>query len=385
MNNNNRVQRPLASLAGICISALALLAGCASGGGGDSGLGPKGDGANPPPQQPPASASDSTPAAKVIESTGHTVMAAGNAVSDIGKQIQDAPIPLLPAQARYGAGGVVINAGETIGALGAAAHDGLGKMGSVYNPVGVTVTSTGNVVQEAGDTVTSAGQLISGVGTDRLSPLEPVTAPVGGAVQKVGMAVSYGGVKLGEALSAGPVAQLTEASSKAIVPLTTRLTDTTQTVRGATGLGMPVDGLLFRAGHNVAGGAGLLANSPAPAVSGLSGAVTETGRTVAVAGGLVHGTPSGGGNPLGGLLNTLPLASGGGKYGGPGGNECAPNLLVGLTLVAAVAGTPAQHGANSAGLLAPVLGPVAGLASAGTKYTTGEDGKGTPPARGLPR
>ncbi|WP_011301512.1 collagen-like triple helix repeat-containing protein [Cupriavidus necator] len=384
MNNNNRVQRPLASLAGICISALALLAGCASGGGGDSGLGPKGDGANPPPQQPPASASDSTPAAKVIESTGHTVMAAGNAVSDIGKQIQDAPIPLLPAQARYGAGGVVINAGETIGALGAA-HDGLGKMGSVYNPVGVTVTSTGNVVQEAGDTVTSAGQLISGVGTDRLSPLEPVTAPVGGAVQKVGMAVSYGGVKLGEALSAGPVAQLTEASSKAIVPLTTSLTDATQTAGGATGMGMPVDSLLFKVGHNVAAGAGLFANTPAPAVSGLGGAVAETGKTMAVAGGLVHGAPSGGGNPLGGLVNTLPLVGLGGKPGSSGGNECAPNLLTGLPLVAALSGTSPQHGSNSAGLLAPLLGPVTGLASAGTKYTTGEDGKGAPPARGLPR
>ncbi|KAF7960260.1 hypothetical protein AWV80_00500 [Cupriavidus sp. UYMU48A] len=107
-------------------------------------------------------------------------------------------------------------------------------MGSVHDPVGVTVASTGNVVQKAGDTVTSAGELVSGLGTEKLSPLAPLTTPVGGAVQKLGMAVSHGGDKLGDALSTGPVAQLTGTTSKVIVPLTTKLTDTTQAVGAAT-------------------------------------------------------------------------------------------------------------------------------------------------------
>ncbi len=97
----------------------------------------------------------------------------------------------------------------------------------------------------------------------------------------------------------------------------------------------------------------------------------------------MHGD-SYGGNPLGGLLNNLPLAGAGGKYGG--GNECPPNLLTGLPLIAAVTGNASLHGGNAGagplGILTPVLGPVlapvAGSASGGTKYTTGGEGKGAP-------
>ncbi|MGN5480346.1 collagen-like triple helix repeat-containing protein [Cupriavidus basilensis] len=218
----------------------------------------------------------------------------------------------MPADARYGAGGVVVNAGETVGALGAGVRDGLGQMGSVHDPVGVTVASTGNVVQKAGDTVTSAGELVSGLGTEKLSPLAPLTTPVGGAVQKLGMAVSHGGDKLGDALSTGPVAQLTGTTSKVIVPLTTKLTG--HHAGGGRGdpPGRAGGRLAVKVGYTVAAGGGLLAHSHAPGVSGLGGVFTETGKTVAAAGGLLHGD-SYGGSPLGGLLNNVPLAGAGGN------------------------------------------------------------------------
>ena len=343
--------------------ALTLASGCASHGESGAGLGPQGGGGDivPPPQTPP-STTDTTPTAKLAAGAGNTVVAAGNAVSEIGKHIQSAPIPLLPTDARQGAGGVVVNAGETVGALGAGVRDGLGQMGSVANPVGITVASTGDVVQKAGDTVTSAGQLVSGLGTEKLSPLSPLVTPAGDVVQKVGMAVSHGGAGLGGALSTVPVAQLTEGTSKLIVPLTTRLTESTQAVGAATVVGAPVDGLLSKVGYGVAGGGGLLANSRAPVVSGLGGAVVEAGKTVGAAGALVHGTGAEGANPLGALLNHLPLAGADGRQGGPGSCECKPNAP--------------HHGgkaeANPLGILAPVLAPMTALASGGTKYSTGE-------------
>lgn len=365
MKKNTSAQRRMTCLAGACMAALTLASGCASHGGGGAGLGPQGGGSGGdivPPPQPIASTTETTPTAKVAAGAGSTVVAAGNAVSEIGKHIQGAPIPLLPTDARQGAGGVVVNAGETVGALGAGVRDGLGQMGSVANPVGITVASTGDVVQKAGDTVTSAGQLVSGLGTERLSPLSPLVTPVGGVVQKVGMAVSHGGAGLGGALSAGPVAQLTEGTSKLIVPLTTRLSETTQAVGAATGVGAPVDGLLSKAGYGVAGSGGLLANSRAPVVSGLGGVVAEAGKTVAAAGVLVHGTGGEGANPLGALLNHLPLAGVDGRQGGPGSCECKPDAP--------------HHGgkadAHPLGILAPVLAPVAALAPGGTKYSTGE-------------
>ncbi|KWR88566.1 collagen-like triple helix repeat-containing protein [Cupriavidus sp. IDO] len=351
MKTNNRVHRSMTSVAAACV-ALALLAGCSSSGGG-SGVNPSSNGNNTTPVMPtPASTPDTTPTAKSVESAGNTVMATGNAVSGIGKQIQDAPIPLLPADARNGAGGVVVNAGETVGALGAGVRDGLGQMGAVDNPVGVTVASTGNVVQKAGDTVTSAGQLVGGLGTEQLSPLAPLTTPVSGVVQKVGGAVSAAGGKLGDALSGGPVAQLTGSTSTAIVPLTTQLTDGTQNAGAMTGAGAPMDGLLTKVGNTVATGGSMLTNTNAPVISPVGGVVTEAGKTVAAAGVLVQGGSGGssGGNPLGGVLNNLSLAAGGSTVASKSDGQSSP-----------------------LGPLTTLLAPVTGLAS-GVKSAAGGSG-----------
>ncbi|MFP3616007.1 collagen-like triple helix repeat-containing protein, partial [Paraburkholderia sp. SIMBA_050] len=94
-------------------------------------------------------------------------------------------------------------------------------------------------------------------------------------------------------------------------------------VGGASGLGVPVDNLLTKLGNTVATGGSMLSNADKPIVSPLGGVVTETGKTVAAAGVLLNnrnGTAGGaagaGGNPLGGLINSLPLA---GAAGGSAG------------------------------------------------------------------
>lgn len=363
MKNKDPVQHSMTLLAAACVAAIALLAGCSSGGGG-SGANPQPSGGNSdtPVTRPPAAAADTTPTAKGAEGTGNTVTAAGNAVSQMGEQVQEAPLPLLPAQARYGAGGLLVNGGEAVGALGAGVSNGLGQMGSVDNPVGVTVSSTGNVVQEVAEVVISAGQLVQGLGTGKLSPLAPVTSPLGTAVEKVGSGLGRGGARLSGALSEGPVAQVTDSASKVIVPLTSKATDGTQTLGAATHLGEPANGLLYKVGNTVATGGSMLSNSQAPVVAPLGGVVTETGRTVAAAGALLHGSGDGkGANPLGGVLSNLPMAgqanaqagAQGGAEGGAGGT------LAPLT-----------------SLLAPVTGLAGGIKNGGNGGTGGQGGEG---------
>ncbi|SOZ39603.1 collagen-like triple helix repeat-containing protein [Cupriavidus neocaledonicus] len=335
----------MTSLAAAGMAALALLmAGCSSSGGG-SGANPKpsGGGADTPVTPPPPAAAQTTPTAKATEGVGNTVVSAGNAVSEIGKSIQDAPLPLLPTDARKGAGGVVVNAGEAVGALGAGVRDGLGQMGSVDNPLGVTVSSSGNVVREVGDAVVNGGALVQGLGTEKLAPLAPLTTPVGGLVAKVGTVVQGGGDKLQTVLADGAVAQVTNSLSKVIVPLTSKVTDGTQTLGATTRLGGPADGLLYKVGNTVATGGSMLSQTQAPVVAPLGGVVTEAGKTVAAVGVLVNGNGQGGdGNALGGLLGSLPLVKPGSGDGG-----------------AVSGGAPGPVGA----LLAPVTGLVGGIKS----------------------
>ncbi|CAJ94981.1 Hemagglutinin transmembrane protein [Cupriavidus necator] len=335
-------QHGMTSLAAAGVAALALLmAGCSSSGGG-SGANPRPNSGNTdtPVNPAPSASSETTPTAKVTEGAGNTVVATGNAISDIGKTIQEAPLPLLPTTARESAGDVVIKAGKAVGSLGAGVRDGLGQMGSVDNPVGVTVASTGNVVHDVGEALISGGDLVSGLGTEKLAPLAPVTTPVGGLVRHVGIAVHDGSYKLKSVLSEGPVAQVTNSVSKVIVPLTSKGTDGTQTLGAATHLGEPANGLLYKVGNTVAAGGSMISNTHAPVVSPLGGVVTEAGKTVAAAGALLNGNGQGGGNPLGGLLGNLPLAKAGSNgEGGSAGGALGPVTA----------------------LLAPVTGLVGGL------------------------
>ncbi|UIF89543.1 collagen-like triple helix repeat-containing protein [Cupriavidus sp. UYPR2.512] len=336
MQSKHPSQHSITSLAAAGVAAIALLmAGCSSGGSG-SGANPRPSSGNidTPVTPGPSASGETTPTAKVTEGTGNTVVATGNAISEIGKTIQDAPLPLLPTQAREGAGDVVIKTGRAVGSLGAGVRDGLGQIGSVDNPVGVTVASTSNVVHDVGEALISGGDLVRGLGTEKLAPLSPVTTPVGGLVRHVGIAVHDSSGKLHSVLSEGPVAQVTNSVSKVIVPLTSKVTDGTQTLGAGTHLGEPANGLLYKVGNTVAAGGSMISNTHAPVVSPLGGVVTEAGKTVAAAGGLLNGQDHGGGNPLGGLLNNLPLAKlGGGGEGGSAGGALGPvtSLLAPVT------------------------------------------------------
>ncbi|QUN26184.1 collagen-like triple helix repeat-containing protein [Cupriavidus sp. KK10] len=364
MQTKHPSQHSMTSLAAAGVAAIALLmAGCSSSGGG-SGANPRPNSNIDTPVTPgPSASGETTPTAKVTEGAGNTVVATGNAISEVGKSIQEAPLPLLPTKAREGAGDVVINAGRAVGSLGAGVRDGLGQMGSVDNPVGVTVASTSNVVHDVGETLISGGDLVYGLGTEKLAPLAPVTEPVGGLVRHVGIAVHDSSGKVHSVLSEGPVAQVTNSVSKVIVPLTSKVTDGTQTLGAVTHLGDPANGLLYKVGNTAAAGGSMISNSHAPVVSPLGGVVTEAGKTVAAAGALLNGNGQGGGNPLGGLLNNLPLAGAGGGYGGDGGHGGNPlGGVVNNLPLAKVAG--GGEGGSAGGALSPVtalLAPVTGL------------------------
>ncbi|QRQ84393.1 collagen-like triple helix repeat-containing protein [Cupriavidus oxalaticus] len=380
MRTQHPAQHSMTFLATACVAAAALLTGCSSSGGG-SGINPRPNGGGgteaqvtPGPKSPQGS--EPTPTAEVAHGAAHTVVAAGDAISEIGKDIRHAPIPVLPGKARYGLGGVVDNTGDAVSALGDGLHEGLGQMGHVRNPVGITVASTGNVVEEGGEAVISAGKLVYGLGTGQLAPLSPVTTPVGKLVKEVGHVVKEGGHKLFHVLSEGPVENVTGAVSKVIVPLTSKLTDGTQKLGAVTGLGKPVDGLLRKLGYTVAGGGSLLGHSDAPLVAPLGGVFKEAGMTVAAAGGLVNGGHGHGGNPLGGLLGNLPLLGGhGGAHGGGQDGNPVGGLLGSLPLLGGSHGD--GHGGSS-GLLAPVTGLLGGLAGGdkGGGHGGGHGGKG---------
>ncbi|MCP5804600.1 collagen-like triple helix repeat-containing protein, partial [Klebsiella pneumoniae] len=75
--------------------------------------------------------------------------------------------------------------------------------------------------------------------------------PLAGVVTQVGQAVANGGSTLGTALSTGPVQQLTQQLSTAIIPITSQLTGATQTLGATSGLGSPGNTLLGQLGGAV--------------------------------------------------------------------------------------------------------------------------------------
>src|SRR5690606_38003028 len=109
-------------------------------------------------------------------------------------------------------GGVVSSTGQTVAGVGDALKDGLGQIGVIENPVGVTLTGVvGGGVNDTGNIVTSAGKLVQSVGTGPLAPLNAVTSPVGGLVVGVGETVSSAGGTLAQVVGTGPVEQLTSS------------------------------------------------------------------------------------------------------------------------------------------------------------------------------
>ncbi|MGR5402031.1 collagen-like triple helix repeat-containing protein, partial [Vibrio harveyi] len=84
---------------------------------------------------------------------------------------------------------------------------------------------------------------------------------------QVGQAVANAGGTLGTALSTGPVEQVTQQLSSTVVPLTSQVTTTTQTLGNATGLGAPATNLLQTVGGTVANVGTSITGTNAPVVS----------------------------------------------------------------------------------------------------------------------
>ena len=188
------------------------------------------------------------------------------------------------------------------------------------------------------------------LGTGPLSPLAPLTTPVGGLLDTVAGGLKTGGTMLGAALSSGPVQQTTQAISTAITPLVTTVGQVTQQVGTATGLGQPVAGLLGQIGGAItSAGWKVTSTSPQPLVSGVGDLVRAVGNTVTNAGGLVNPGGANGAVPVAGLVTSvvggMPAIVHNGSTTGTGGTGDGRWLTVG----------------GLSNPLAPVTGLVGGL------------------------
>lgn len=125
-------------------------------------------------------------------------------------------------------GATVTSAGNTVQTLGTGISSGLGKIGSTPDPVGATVQSTGNVVTATGVTVGNAGQTVTDLGA------------AGSTVSALGQVLQGAGGLITIATSSGPVQQVTQQTSNAIVPLTSQTARGTQQVGSTTMLGGPL-------------------------------------------------------------------------------------------------------------------------------------------------
>ena len=362
------------SSVGIGIAGLSLLftlAGCASGGGttgaglgsgsdGSAGTGASGNASGGAPVG--AVAASTSPVGRIAGTAGGVVSAAGTTVSGLGNTVGATNLPVLGTQAGSDLGTVVSDTGGIVTTTGNGVSNGLGTAGISANPVGITTANTGNIVQATGQTVQDTGTLVANVGSNRLRALAPVTAPVGGVVNRSGVAVSGLGSPLTDTLSTGPVEQITQTLSSAIVPLTSQATQLTQTAGTTSGLGRPVSGLLGIVGGAVMQvGDYVKAGSGVEVVDDVGNLVTATGNTVVIAGVLLSPNAGQAGDPVDAWVNGVP----GFSYGVLGTSAVSP-IVASLNPLYAngLNGLNGLNGANAygnGGLLSPVVNGVGGL------------------------
>ncbi|CAI8692786.1 hypothetical protein EMIT0111MI5_10160 [Burkholderia sp. IT-111MI5] len=209
--------------------------------------------------------------------------------------------------------GVTAGPADTVTGVGTIVRDtsnavsnGIGQIGFTPNPVGTTVAGLGTIVGSTSNPVSGLGETVKALGSGPLSPLAPITTPVGGLLDTVAGGLKSGGTMLGSALSSGPVQQATQALSTAITPLVTTAGQLTQQVGTATGLGQPVAGLLGQVGSAItSAGWKVTSTSPQPVVSGVGDLVRAVGNTVTNAGGLVNPSGANGAVPIAGLVTSV--------------------------------------------------------------------------------
>lgn len=227
----------------------------------------------------------SSPLAAALREQGHTVTALGEAVSDLGGTVAGVVKPLVGDASAQGVNGLVGHTGGVVSAVGSAVANGVGQLGKVDNPLGITAAGAGGAVVQAGQGVSRVGQ---GVETS---------------------------------LSAGSVEQVGRGLNTAIVPITDGVTQVAARVNDAT----PVGNLLVTTGGAVQQlGVGVQGNGSQPVVNSLGEVVNQTGGLVANLGGAVGGTTGGGGagvlapvvNTVGTLTGGITTSAGGGQGGG---------------------------------------------------------------------
>ncbi|WP_366919210.1 collagen-like triple helix repeat-containing protein [Burkholderia seminalis] len=225
---------------------------------------------------------------------------------DAGTTLAGVTLPGVSRGVTAGPADTVTGVGTIINRTSNVVSAGLGQIGIVPNPVGTTVAGLGDIVASTSNPVSGLSETVKALGTGPLSPLSPLTTPVGGLLDTVSSGLSKGGATLGAALSSGPVQQATQTISTAITPLVTTAGQLTQQVGTATGLGQPVAGLLGQVGAAItSAGWKVSAASSQPLVGGVGTLVRAVGNTVTNVGGLVNPAGANGAVPISGLVTSV--------------------------------------------------------------------------------
>ncbi len=313
----NRSQGPARAGMTALAAALLVLGGCSGTGslnsagdgtavssGGGSGTGSGGS-------------TSSSPLAAVVREQGNTVTDLGQTVSTLGGTVAGVVQPLVGDASAQGVNGVVGHTGGVVSAVGAAVADGVGQIGKVDNPLGVTAAGLGGAVDQAGNAVSSAGDAVTGLGQNpATSALRPVTTVAGQAVDQAGQVVSRVGQGLDTQLSTGPADQLLGGASQVVETVVNTGAGATQTVGKATGLGPVVERIVDPVAQAVGQAGEQLAGSNQPVAREVGQILGNTSRTLGHTGDLANapasGAPIGSVEQVGRAVNTVivPITAG---------------------------------------------------------------------------
>jgi hypothetical protein len=240
-------------------------------------------------------------------------------VIDAGTTVGDVTLPGVGKSLTAGPGATITGVGSIIRDTANAVSGGISQIGITPDPVGRTVTGLGTVVSSTGNPVLGLSETVRALGAGPLSPLAPITTPVGGLLDTVAHGLQLAGAMVGSTVSSGPVQQATRTAGSAITPLVTTAGNLTQQVGTATGLGQPVAGLLGQVGGAItSAGTKVSVASSQPVVGDVGQLVRAVGNTVTNAGGLVNPNGANGVAPVAGLLTSVVGGIPATVHNGPG-------------------------------------------------------------------
>lgn len=323
-----------------------------------------------PPTTTPPTASNPDPATSALQTTvqqtAKTVGSVSGITDDVGDLLGNVleKAPLLAGTAAP-TSTVLQEVGNSVDALSAGLHNGLGKIGSIDDPVGTTLSSLEGTVVHAGAAVSGVGDIVKGAGS-QLTPLNGVTNLAGGAVNQLGGVVDKTGQAVGHLTASAPVQQVTQGASNLVTPLLTKTVGVVQATGSTTGVGVPIQNLLTTVG-GIATTVGVnVQGTQVPVVAPTGNLVAEVGRTVSALGGLTTTTaPGSSSTPTQGVGAILGGGNGGLLNGGLLGNDgvlgnvlgAEGGLLAGKLPVVegVVGGSPDTNAPQSPPLLSGIL------------------------------